>query len=190
MKRDPRKNIPPEKMCGYVYPEDHPTKADENCQAVKMKGSRFCYFHQPDQEAMREQLEDARDERNGPPNLKHGFYAKEDTKQIRKECDECVFASGCKYFVAGKKACDLTLNPNLDLGSLESIKTLAEEIVKTEMQRYRKLEPFFDVTYDNMELYDLSSRIAKRMTSTLKDYSAIKDIYEKKQTKNEWKDIL
>jgi predicted secreted Zn-dependent protease len=84
----------------------------------------------------------------------------------------------------------LTLNAELDLSSLESIKTVAEEIVKTEMQRYRKLEPFFDNEYDNMELFDLSSRIAKRMTSTLKDYSAIKDIYEKGKKAENWKDIL
>jgi hypothetical protein len=188
MHRDPRKNVPPDKMCGFVYPDDHPTKAGENCQAIKMKGSKFCYFHQPDQEAMNIQLEEARESRDAPPNLKHGFYAKEGT--VRKECDECVFSKGCKYFEPGKKKCDLSLNAELDLSSLESIKSVAEEIVKTEMQRYRKLEPFFDNEYDNMELFDLSSRIAKRMTSTLKDYSAIKDIYEKGKKVENWKDIL
>lgn len=189
MNRDPRKNVPPEKMCEFMYPEDHPTKPGENCQAIKQKGSRFCYFHQPDQDALRTQLEEARDIRESPPNLKHGYYAK-DSSTVRKDCDSCVFKDGCKYFEAGKKVCDLTTNPDVDLSSLDSIKTLAEEIMQTEMSRYRKLEPFFQTNFDNMELFDLSSRIAKRMTSTLKDYSAIKDIYEKGKKAEGWEDIL
>jgi len=185
-KRNPRKKLKPEQFCEHIYPEDH-IRVGEQCRAVKRRGSRFCNAHRPDRQVLLDQLKIAREARSGPPNEKHGFYTK-----TRKECDKCALADGCKYHEEGKKVCDYQLKTDINLDSLNSIKTFAEEIVQTEMQRYRKLEPYFDTEngYENLELHEVSSRIAKRMTSVLKDYSAIKDTYEKRNNTGSILDIL
>lgn len=183
-KKNPREFVDEEKFCTYIYPEGDP-KAGERCRAIRMKDSPFCYFHQPDQTRVMEQLKEARESRNGPPNEKHGFYT-----QGNKECDKCSFAGRCDYYEEGKKVCDYQLKPDINLAELNSIQKLAEEIVQTEMQRYRKLEPFFQLDAENAELFELSSKISKRLLSTLKDYAVIKDTYEKKQKPVGWEDLL
>lgn len=185
--KNPRDKVPENKYCAYEYPPDHPRKG-EKCMAVKMKGSIYCYFHQPNQDKVRKQLAEARESRKGFPNEKHGFYT-----QTQKECDDCALSGGCKYFEAGKKVCDYQANPtNIDLTSLDSIQKYAEDILKTELKRYKKLEPVFEQpeNFDNMDLFNLSSIVGKRITSMLKDYAAIKEIYEKRQKIGGWKDIL
>ncbi len=185
MKRNPRKKIPEHKFCAHVHPDDHPTRPGERCGSVKLKTSIFCYFHQPNQEKVRAQLAEAREIRTHPPNEKHGFYTK-----THKECDKCGVAEACDFYEEGKKVCDFEVKKDIDLSSLQSIQDFAEELAKTEYQRYQKLTPFFNQNYENMELFDLSSRIAKRLMSLLKDYSAIKDSYEKRGKVRGWSEIL
>ena len=134
---------------------------------------------------MMDQLKEARESRNGPPNEKHGFYSK-----TNKECDQCSFKDGCEFFEAGKKVCDYQVKPDIDLSQLNSVQKLAEEIVRTEMQRYRKLTPFFETDSENAELFELSSKISKRLLSTLKDFAIIKDTYEKKEKPVGWEQLL
>lgn len=187
-KRNPRKHAKQEDFCEHIFPDDDPhERGRDRCRALRRKGSRFCRFHQPEgtpqHQELLDQLEKAREKSvekrlTNPrqPNEKHGFYSK-----TRKECDNCAISDACGYFEPGKKVCDYQLNPDIDLSSLNKIETFVEELVTTEMKRYRKLEPFFELDYENMELFDLSSRIAKRLTSVLKDYAAIKETYEKRK---------
>jgi len=120
-----------------------------------------------------------------PPNEKHGFYTK-----THRECDKCGVAEACEFYEPGKKVCDFEVKRNIDLSSLRSIQDFAEELAKTEHQRYRKLTPFFSQNYDNLELFEVSSRIAKRLMSLLKDYASIKDTYEKRNKVTGWGEIL
>jgi len=184
MSRNPRKYLPDDRYCEYVYPPDH-VRAGERCRAVKMRGSKYCYYHQPDKEKVLKQLAEAR-ENIGKRNVKHGIYSK-----TGRKCDNCSLADVCKYYEKGKNVCDFDLNPNVDLASLESIRKFVEELVQSEMKRYRKLEPYFMVDGDiNMELHDLSSRVAKRLSAVLKDYSAIMGEYQKRRKISGWKDVL
>jgi hypothetical protein len=187
-KRNPRKNANPDDFCEHIYPDgDLHGRDGKQCGAIKRKGSRFCTYHQPkgtpQHEELLEQLGKAREkavekiEKEGHHREKHGFYSK-----TRKECDKCAISDACNYFEPGKKACDFNLNPEVDLSSLSKIEAFVEDIVSTEMKRYKKLEPFFDADYENMELFDMSSRIGKRLTSIIKDYASIKDMYEKRRS--------
>ena len=150
-----------------------------------MKNSTFCYFHQPNQAKVRAQLAEAREARLHPPNEKHGFYTK-----THKECDKCGVADACEFYVPGKKVCDFEIKRDIDLSSLQSIQDFAEELAKTEYQRYRKLTPFFSQNYENTELFEVSSRTAKRLMSLLKDYANIKELYEKRNKVTGWDQIL
>jgi len=144
-----------------------------------------CYFHQPNQAKVRAQLAEAREARLHPPNEKHGFYTK-----THKECDKCAFAEVCEFYEPGKKVCDFEIKRDIDLSSLQSIQDFAEELAKTEYQRYRKLTPFFSQNYENTELFEVSSRTAKRLMSLLKDYANIKELYEKRNKVTGWDQIL
>ena len=190
-KRNPRKKIPPEKMCQYVYPDDpddpkyDEERAGKQCQAISMKGSKFCYYHQPNQEKVMEQLAEARDARQNPPNLQHGYYSKE-----KRECDTCTLAIGCQYFEAGKKVCDFDLNPDIDLSSLKEIQKFAEEIMSSEIMTYKLLETIVKINPENADLIDLKRKYSKTIMSTLKDFSSIKDSYEKRKSGSSWENIL
>jgi len=184
--RNPRKKIPKDKMCHYEYPEDH-KKYGKPCGAIRKKGSIYCMFHQPDKTALLKQLEEARNARKFPPNEKHGFYTKPENKL---GCDRCGVAAGCDLYVEGKNVCDYTIKPAVDLDNLADIEKFTRNIVITEYTRYRKLEPAFNMEQTNLDLHEVSSRTAKRMTSILKDYAAIKVAYEKGKTMKGWESIL
>jgi len=185
---NPRSHLPPEKICEYIFPDNHP-KAGERCSAVKMKGSRNCYFHQEDKEKIIKQLEKARESKKKDktaPTMTHGYYSK-----TGLECNRCALADGCQYYVEDKKVCDYNIVPRIDLGTLSDIQNFAEEITKSEYKRYQKLEPYFQLSGDlNIELHEASSRIASRLLKVLRDYAAIKQIYEKNKGPVSWKDIL
>lgn len=183
-RRNPRDKASADKYCSFIYSEGD-ARAGERCGSIHMKGSKFCYFHQPDQDKIRQQLAEAREARKGFPNEKHGFYT-----QSQKECDDCQMSGGCRYYEEGKKVCDFQLKQDIDLNDMESIKKYTEEILKTEMQRYKKLEPVFEQDIGNVELHHLSSMVGKRITAMLKDYAQIKEIYDKRQKPQGWKSIL
>jgi len=187
-RRNPRKNVPEDKFCSFIYPEDYkdPTKVGQRCGSMHMKDSEFCYFHQTDQTAVREQLSEAREKVEYKTQTKHGIYQ----NPARRKCDSCTFAEGCEHFEAGKKVCDYSVSKKVDLSTLESIAKFTEQIMTTESDRYTQLEVLFAHDPENLELYDLSSRNAKRMLSIAKDYAAIKATYEKNKTVTGWKDLL
>lgn len=184
MPRNPRDRIPKEKMCEHIFPEDHPTRPGEQCGAVKKRNSRFCYYHQPEKEKLLEQLEEAREARVHPPNTKHGFYAE------KRECSSCTLKNACEYVEEGKKECDFNLNNNVDLSSLSNIQKYAEEIVSSEIQTYRLLDMIVRLNPENADLVNLKRMSSKTIMSVLKDFSGIKEVYEKKNTSTSWKDIL
>ena len=184
--RNPRKNVPADKMCQYMYPEGH-AKEGRQCGAIRKKGSIYCNYHQPDKTALLKQLEEARDKRKHPPNEKHGYYTKPENKL---GCDNCGVGDGCNYYVQGKATCDYSIKPVVDLDNLSDIEKFARDIVTTEYSRYKKLEPAFNMEQTNLDLHEVSSRTAKRMTSILKDYAAIKALYEKNRKISGWESIL
>lgn len=130
-------------------------------------------------------MAEARDVRTHPPNEKHGYYSK-----THRECDRCGVAKACDFYEQGKKVCDFEVKKDIDLSSLQSIQNFAEELAKTEYQRYQKLAPFFSQDFENTELFEVSSRTAKRLMSLLKDFASIKDTYEKRGGGLDWKDVL
>jgi len=188
MPRNPRANIPEDKFCEYIYPDDHPTKAGQRCKAIKKKGSKFCHFHQPDPEARKElleQLEKAR-EKAIEANTKHGYYT-----TTYKECNNCALADICDYYEPGKKVCDFQVQKEkVDLSSLESIERAAGKIINEQLKRMKKMELFFKTEPESTEIFEASTRCAKRVLSMLKDYAVIKEKYEKNTKTNPWEDIL
>ena len=184
--RDPRKNIPEDKYCVHIYGEEKPDRVGEQCRAIRQEGSKFCYFHQPDQEKVMKQLAEAREARGKPPNEKHGFYTKG-----KKECNTCSLGEGCEFFEPNKKVCDFQVKPDIDLSSLASIQGYAEKIVASEWVTFQKLDQVvntFDT--DSAELIDLKRRYAKTMLSILKDFASVKDTYEKRKDVSGWESIL
>ena len=175
MARDPRKKIPEEKFCTHIYGDNKPERRGERCRAVRNVGSKFCYFHQPDQEKVMKQLAEAREMRGRPPNEKHGFYSK-----AKKECNTCSLGKGCEFFEPNKKVCDFQVKPEIDLSSLANIQQYAENIVASEYVTYQKLDQVVNsLDSDSTELIDLKRRYAKSFLSVLKDFASIKDTYEK-----------
>ena len=185
LKRNPRDNVPPEKWCEYVYPDDHPTRPGERCGSVKLKGSKFCYFHQPDQEKLRIQLEEAREARENPPNLKHGWYSNKE-----RECDTCNLSEGCDYYEPGKKVCDFVVKQNIDLSSIENIQKHIEDIMGSELGTYKLLEVIVQKYPDNAELMDLKRKYGNTIVRTLKDFASLKETYEKSKGTKSFKDAL
>ena len=185
LKRNPRANVPEEKWCKHIYPDDHATRPKERCGSVSMKNSKFCYYHQPDQDKMMEQLADAREARENPPNMKHGFYSAD-----KRQCDSCTLAGGCKHFVEGKKVCDFSVNQDIDLSDLENIQKHVEEIMVSEMGTYRLLGVIVEQYSDNAELMDLKRRYGNTIVKNLKDFASLKAMYEKNTGKKSFKDVL
>ena len=185
LKRNPRAKVPPEKWCEHIYSDDDPTRAGERCGSVSMKGSKFCWYHQPDQEKLRIQLADARDARDNPPNLKHGWYSNKDRK-----CDECNLDDACEFYEPGKKVCDFVIKQDVDLSSLKSIQKNIEEIMQSELGTYRLLSMIVEKYPDNAELMDLKRRYGNTIVRTLKDFASIKQTYEKTSGTKSFKEAL
>ena len=185
LKRNPRAKVPEEKWCQFVYPEDHPTRAGERCQAVSMKGSKFCYYHMPNQSKLLEQLQDARDARENPPNVKHGFYSNKERK-----CDECNLQDACEFYEKGKNVCDFVLKQDIDLSSLKNIQKNIEEIMQSELGTYRLLSVIVEKYPDNAELVDLKRKYGNTIVRTLKDFASIKQTYEKTAGAKTFKEAL
>jgi len=188
MVRNPRKNVPEDKYCEYIYPEGHP-KAGERCRAIKLKGSKYCRYHQQDPEKkdmLLRQLEEAR-KHAIEANTKHGYYA-----EAYKECDSCSLKNICDYYEKGKKVCDYMLNVDkIDLSSLESIEKTAGKIIEEQLKRLKKMEIFFKTEPESTEIFEASTRCAKRVMDMLKDYAVIKEKYEgSKKDTNPWKKLL
>ena len=176
----PIKKVEKEKYEGLVYN----LETEDNTYLLPFIVHN-CYYHQSNQEKVMEQLAEAREVRQNPPNLKHGYYSKE-----KRECDTCTLAAGCQYFEAGKKVCDFDLNPDIDLSSLENIQTFAEEIMSSEIMTYKLLETIVKLNPENADLIELKRKYSKTIMSTLRDFSAIKDSYEKRKSGSSWEDIL
>jgi hypothetical protein len=186
--RNPRKHLSEDQFCSYVYPEDHP-KSGDRCKAVKGKKSKFCRFHNPNPEARNEllnQLGEAR-EMAVEANTKSGAYA-----TTYKTCNACTLAEQCNFYVAGKKVCDFQVNTHkIDLSSLSSIEAAAGRLIEEQIHRMDKMAIFFEMEPDNTEIFEASTRCAKRLMSMLKDYAVIKEKYEKDTSANDpWKDML
>jgi len=185
LKRNPRANVPKEKWCKHVYPNDDSNRAGEQCGSVSMNGSKFCYYHQPDQEKMNEQLARARDARENPPNMKHGYYSAK-----KRECDTCTLTGGCDHYVAGKKVCDFSVRQNIDLSDMANIQKHVEDIMKSELGTYKLLDVIVEQYPDNAELMDLKRRYGNTILKNLKDFASIKGMYEKNKGAKSFKEAL
>lgn len=203
-KRNPRKYVPPERYCQHVYPPGEEKQGDcdtcdlkdfcdffqhgkttcERCRAISMEGSKMCYYH-GDQERMVKQLAEAREIRDNPPNLKHGFYSKD-----KRECDSCSLQDGCEYYEPGKKVCDFVIKQDVDLDSLANIRGFAEEIVSSEIGTYRLLGQIVNKYPDNADLIDLKRKYGKTIMATLKDFASVKEKYEKTKGSLSWQEAL
>ena len=187
MPRNPRANVPEDRICEYEYPEGHP-KEGQRCRAIKLKGSRFCRAHQVDPEKRQEMLDQLKEARELAidANTKHGYYA-----TTYKDCDSCTLKDVCNYYEAGKKVCDYTQKmESIDLSSLASIERAAQVLIEEQLRRMKKMEIFFNTNPESTEIFESSTICAKRVMGMLKDYATIKEKYETKSDSNPWENIL
>jgi len=191
LKKNPRDNVPEDKWCKFIYPTDpadpkyNAARAGERCKAVSMKGSNFCWYHQPDQIKLREQLADAREARENPPNMKHGWYSNRERK-----CDTCALRDACEFYEPGKEVCDFVIKQNIDLSSIENIQSHIEDIMGSELGTYKLLEIIVNKYPDNAELMDLKRKYGNTIVRTLKDFASLKSTYEKNEGAKSFKEAL
>lgn len=198
---NPRDFIPKDspKFCSYVHPDDHPTRPGERCQAFHLKNSKFCYFHCGNQEKLRRQLMEARDEKKARKDrdpVKDFQMPGPDTI-----CRNCKLKEGCDYYVPdSKQKCKLF--PKIGeqdaevLSSLFRIKDFSEKLLEDMKMITARLKVMITVRPDDESLLHTLSIHLKRESAVVKDFSDISKkleeikLMKQKYHKPSWETIL